>query len=305
MFTRILFILLLPCCAALPLRAMAAAEVAVSIAPLHSLVAAVMEGVARPELLVPAGASHHAYVLRPSDVRRLHAADLVIWIGEPLERFLVKPLATLDASTAIMAVARLPGIKLFSTRRGGDWRHANREAHRSAHGHSVDPHLWLSTDNARVIVQAVAARLAELDSTNAERYRANAEAMLARLTELDAELSRRLAPIKDAPYVVFHDAYRYFEERYGLLPVGSITTDPDQSPGARRIVEVRDLIEETQVRCVFGEPQFQPSLVRTVLEDTDARRGVLDPIGANIPPGPELYFTLMNRLADSLTECLM
>lgn len=298
--TRSLLALLLLFCVSLPARAKAAPDVVVSVAPLHSLVAAVTEGVLSPDLLVPSGASHHAYALRPSDALSLHAADLVIWIGEPLERFLVKSLATLDESTERMAVARLPGIELFNTRQGGDWRDAH-----FIQGRGIDPHLWLSTDNARVIVRSVATRLAKMDPANAERYRANAERTLRRLAELDANLTSRLERIKGIPYIVFHDAYRYFEERYGLAPVGAITSDPDHSSGARRIVQIRDLIESADVQCVFSEPQFQPALVRTVLEDTGARRGVLDPIGANIEPGPDAYFTLMNRLAESLLECLL
>jgi zinc transport system substrate-binding protein len=298
---RLLTFLLLACAASLA-HADAAPNVVVSIAPLHALVAALMEGVAEPKLLIPAGASHHAFTLRPSDVRSLHSADLVIWIGRPLERFLVKPLATLDRTTVRLAVAQLPDIKLLNIRQGGGW--SDPALWGRDDGHTIDPHLWLDIDNGCVIVRSVAARLAAIDAAHAERYKSNAKQTLRRLTELDAELKRRLEPLRGVPYVVFHDAYQYLEERYGLHPVGAITTDPEIGPGAQHIMRIRELIRTQHVRCVFSEPQFQPALVQTVLEDSDARRGVLDPIGANIPGGSDGYFRLMNHLVDSLVGCL-
>jgi zinc transport system substrate-binding protein len=302
MSLRPLSAFLLFACLILPARADSTPRVVVSIAPLHSLLAAVMQGVARPELLVPAGASHHAYSLQPSDVRKLHVADLIVWVGKPLERFLTNTLTTLDPSTHKIAVAKLSKIALLPARQGGVWRAEDQR--RQWRGHPIDPHLWLNPANARVIVEVFADRLATLDPANAERYAANAEQTLARLANLEANLVRRLEPIIESPYVVYHDAFHYFETRYSLAAVGSITNDPDSSPGARRILEIRDLLSTTGVRCVFSEPQFQPTLVRIVIEDTRARRGVLDSTGADLKPGPNLYFDLMNRLADSLVECL-
>jgi zinc transport system substrate-binding protein len=301
MSPRPLSAILLFACLTLPQPVYPTPRVVVSIAPLHSLLAAVMQGMARPELLVPAGASHHAYSLRPSDVRNLHGADLVVWIGKPLERFLANALTTLDPSTQKIAVAKLPEIALVPARQGGVWGEGQL---RPTRGRPVDPHLWLNPANARVIVEVFADHLAKLDPANAGNYVANAQQTLARLANLEADLTRRLEPIVETPYVVYHDAYHYFETRYSLAAVGSITSDPDSSPGARRILEIRDLLSTTGVRCVFSEPQFQPALVRTVIEDTRARRGMLDPTGAGIEPGPNLYFDLMNRLADSLVECL-
>jgi zinc transport system substrate-binding protein len=298
---RNLLAILLLASASCSQRTDAAPDVMVSIAPVHSLVAAIMEGVGNPELLVPPGASPHSFALRPSDMRGLHAADLVIWIGASLERFLAKPLTTLDETTARMAVAKLPGIELLSTRQG-DWDDA--EQAETAHRHAIDPHLWLSPANARVIVTQVAERLVRIDPANAQRYRANANRTLRRLMGLDAGLKRELEPVKNVPYVTFHDAYQYFEEHYGLSPAGSITTSPEITPGARRIVRIRELVETGDVRCVFSEPQFTPALAQTVLEDTRANHGVLDPEGTGIPPGPDAYFMLMERVAESLIDCL-
>ncbi len=302
MSSRPLSAVLLFACLALPARVDSLPRVVVSIAPLHSLLAAVMQGMAKPKLLVPAGASHHAYSLRPSDVRNLHRADLVVWIGKPLERFLAKALTTLDPATQKIAIAKIPKIALLSTRQGGVW--GIEDQPRASRGRPIDPHLWLNPANARVIVKVFADRLTKLDPANAEHYAANTEQTLARLANLEADLARRLKSIIDTPYVVYHDAYQYFEARYSLAAVGSITSDPDISPGAQRILEIRDFASTTGVRCVFSEPQFQPALVHIVMEDTRARHGTLDPTGASIEPGPNLYFDLMNRLASSLVKCL-
>jgi zinc transport system substrate-binding protein len=300
MLERILLALALCIFATLLARAEEPPRVVVSIAPVHSLVAAVMSGVARPKLLIPAGASPHTFALKPSHVRRLHTADLVIWIGKSLELFLAKPLATLEQGTARMTVADLPGIKLLNLRGRGDWSKAAHEAG----AHAIDPHLWLDPDNARVIVTEVAQRLAQIDAANARRYEVNAKRAVRRLDRLDARLERRLAAVEELSYVVFHDAYQYFEKHYHLSPVGSIVTDPEISPGVRSIIEIRDRIEATDARCVFREPQFKSDLVNTVVEGTGARRGVLDPEGTGVPPGPNAYFILMMRLADSLAGCL-
>jgi zinc transport system substrate-binding protein len=283
-------------------RADPAPNVVVSIPPVHSLVAAVMEGVASPDLLVPAGASPHAFALRPSDMRSLHAADLVVWIGESLERFLAKPLAMLDQTTERITVAKVPKIKLLNSRQRGGWSDSGHAE--TGHVHAIDPHLWLDPDNARVIVTQVAQHLMQIDPANARRYMANAEQTWRRLMSLDVRLRRRLKPVTDVPYVVFHDAYQYFEKHYGLEYTGSITTSPELSPGARRIIDIRELVRTQDVRCVFSEPQFTPALVQTVLEDTGARPGVLDPEGADLPPSADAYFMLMKRLADSFVNCL-
>jgi zinc transport system substrate-binding protein len=150
----------------------------------------------------------------------------------------------------------------------------------------------------------VAAELAALDPANAARYRANASAFRARLGELDAALRAQLAPVRGVPYLVFHDAYQYFEQHYGLSPAGAVTVSPEQRPGGRRVAQLRALIERHGVRCVFREPQFQPALVEAITRGNEVRVGVLDPEGAAIPPGPEQYPRLLRDLGDALAGCL-
>lgn len=286
-----------------------APEVVVSIPPVHSLVAGVMAGVGEPELLVRGAASAHSYVLRPSDARRLARADIVFWIGPDLESFLRKPLATLGRGARIVTLAEEAGIDLLRNREAGVHGHAaeDREAAHDAGDHPAgryDMHLWLDPGNAGRIVQTAVAALGAQDPANAARYTANGQRVIRRLEALDADLRAMLAPVRDVPFVTFHDAYRYFEDRYGLNAVGSVTLSPERAPGARRLYEVRSRIRETGARCVFSEPQYDAGLVATAIEGTPARSAQLDPLGAGIEPGPDAYFILLRRLAAALAGCL-
>jgi zinc transport system substrate-binding protein len=283
-------------------------KVVASVKPIHSLVAGVMKGVAEPSLLVKGGASPHSFNLRPSDARALNQADLVFWVGEDLETFLAKPIQSLAGKAQPVALMEESGLTLLPTREGGAWEKHEDHGHED-HGHedehgTHDAHVWLDVDNARKMVATIAGKLSERDSANAARYQANAASLTERLTALDAELKTTLAPVKDRPFVVFHDAYHYLEDRYGLNAVGAITVSPDQRPSAQRLSQLRSKISSLDAACVFAEPQFEPTLVATVVEKTAAKRGTLDPLGAALDDGPELYFTLMRGMAASLVSCL-
>ncbi|HEV2545865.1 MAG TPA: zinc ABC transporter substrate-binding protein [Stellaceae bacterium] len=290
--------------------AAAAPEVVVSIKPIHSLVAAVMEGVATPALIVAGGASPHLYALRPSDAEHLASARIIFWIGPIFESFLAKPLAALAGRAEIVELDRAPEITLLPAREGGLWeRHADEPAHhraneRDAADADMDGHLWLDPANAKAIAAVTATRLAIIDPANAARYRENAAALSGRLEAFDAALDERLRPLRERPFVVFHDAYQYLTRRYGLAAVGSVTVSPERAPSARRIAAIHAKVAALKARCVFREPQFPPRLVDTVMAGTTARSGVLDPEGSDLAPGPNLYFTLMSKLADALTNCL-
>lgn len=294
--------------AALPAAA-EAPKVMASIQPIHSLVASVMRGVGEPGLVVSGAQSEHTYALKPSDARALQAARVVVLVDEGYETFLAKPLKNRKGSLDVIALADLPGARVLPSRKGGLWEddHDDHKGHKDHHGHdhgAVDGHLWLDPDNARLLVTAVADRLAEIDPANSAAYQANAKDTIARLQTLDSQIRERLAPVADRPFVVFHDAYQYVEKRYGLSAAGSITVDPDRPPSARRLAALRDRLKTAGAACVFREPQFPAPVVRTLADASGAREGVLDPQGADIPPGPDQYFTLMTRLADSLASCL-
>lgn len=296
------------CAAALPARAEAPAVMA-SIQPIHSLVASVMKGVGAPALVVGGVQSEHTYALKPSDARALAAARAVVLVDEGYETFLAKPLKGRKTSLDVIAMADLPGATVLPPRRGGAWDgedgHGHGGADHPGHDHgALDGHLWLDPANARLLVTAVAEQLSEIDPGHADAYRANAADTVARIEALDVQLKARLAPVAGKPFVVFHDAYQYLEKRYGLAAAGSITVDPDRPPSPRRLAALRDRLRAAGAACVFREPQFPAPVVHTLAQAAGAREGVLDPQGADLPPGPELYFTLMTRLADGLVSCL-
>ncbi len=181
--------------------------------------------------------------------------------------------------------------------------HAHHDGHDHAHG-AHDMHVWLDPENARAMVHAIEHALAEADPANASAYAANAERLEARIDELKSEIEAELGDVRDQSFVVFHDAYQYFENRFGLAAAGSITVSPEVMPGAARIDEMRGRVRDLGVACVFAEPQFDPRLVEVVAEGTPARAGVLDPLGADLADGPDLYFELMRNLTSSLAGCL-
>ena len=355
-----------------------------SIKPLHSLLAGVMAGVAKPHVLILGGASPHTYSLKPSDAAMLERADLVVWVGANLETFLARSIATLADDAHMLELSRAPSIPMLRNRQGGLWedaghhgaadahedrsghcRHHGKEHHGEkhhegehhadghhaeecpikkrhgkehhadghhedadehghhgdehhedeaadaphadghAHDHGIhDMHLWLNPENAAVIAQLMAAALAELDPTHADRYRSNAEQLKARLQALDAELRDALAPVADRGFIVFHDAWQHFDTHYGLRALGSITVSPEQAPGAARLVEIRERLVAADAACVFSEPQFQPRIVQSLVADTGVATGELDPLGAALEAGPELYFQLMRGIAQALQDCL-
>jgi zinc transport system substrate-binding protein len=283
-------------------------RVVVSIKPIHSLIAGVTAGVTEPDLIVAGAASPHTFTMKPSDARMLEHAEIVFWIGPIFESFLVKPLQALDGGAQVVELDRAPGVTLLPARAGGPWEPDADEPHpaaaRTASALEQDGHLWLDPDNAKAIVRLAVAKLSALDKPNAQRYAANGAALERRLDALDAALRQRLAPLHGRPFVVFHDAYQYFDRRYGLDAIGSITVSPENPPSARRVAEIHDKVRTLNARCVFREPQFQSPLVDTVIADTGAHTDVLDPEGALLPRGPDLYFALLNGLADNLTRCL-
>jgi zinc transport system substrate-binding protein len=293
---------------ALAVPAHAAPSVVASIVPIHGLVASVMEGVGEPHLLVPPGASPHDYALKPSDAAALAAADLVVWVGPGLESFLVHTLETLPAGTRRLALMEAKGVTLLANREGDEHAeddHADEgEAEGELHDHGAfDPHIWLDPLNAQAIVHAIGTALAELDPVNAEAYWANVDATRTRLARLDTTFSGQLAAAQSEPFVVFHDAYRYLENRYRLTSLGAIAVEPGRAPSAQRIADLRRRIVGLGAACVFAEPQYDPGLVETIAEGTGARVGVLDPEGG-VEPGPRAYDNLMKALVASLARCL-
>ncbi|QSZ23231.1 zinc ABC transporter substrate-binding protein [Rhizobium sp. NZLR1] len=299
------------------MRAADAPVVVTSIKPIHSLVSAIMQGVGEPELIVDGAASPHTYNLKPSNARALQEAKVIFWVGPGLEAFLEKPLQALGSDASIAALDDAPGLVKLPFREGGAFEphddgdeHSEAEAAHGAeadhdHDHGAfDTHLWLDPMNAKAMATMITTTLVAADPANALTYQANAKALDDRLTALDKEIAAAVAPVKDKPFIVFHDAYQYFEHRYGIRVAGSITVSPETIPGAERVSEIHSKVGELGATCVFAEPQFEPRLVDVVIEGTRAKSAVLDPEAATLKAGPDLYFTLMRGIANSMKDCL-
>jgi zinc transport system substrate-binding protein len=292
-----------------PLLTLAEVQVVASIKPIYALVAGIMQGVGEPTLLVQGGASPHDYSLRPSDMRAINQAQIVFWVGPDLESFLIKPLANVGAKTRTVALMQAPGVEVLPLREGGAWEahHHDHDEH-SEQGQkqeaSHDAHIWLDPVNAIAMVRQIVSTLGEVDTSHRAEYQHNGAQLITRLEQLNQELAQQLLSIKDQPYIVFHDAYQYFERRYQLHAVGSVVVRPEQRPSAKRVAEIQARVRNSGVRCVFTEPQFQPTLVETVIAGSGARRGVLDPLGAELPANSEAYFKLLQALTLSLKACL-
>jgi zinc transport system substrate-binding protein len=276
--------------------------VVTSIRPVHAIAATVMAGVGTPELLLPNLASLHAHALRPSEARLLTRAKVVFWVGPSLEAFLAKPLEALAGKSQVVTLMNAAGLEPLPSRTGGLWEiDAPADAGRST---LPDGHIWLDPRNAVAMANAMAEALAVADPVNAQEYWANAEAFSRDAMAFDKDLHVRLTPIREKPFLVFHDATQYFESRYRLAALGSVSVTPDQPPGARRLAAIQERLREVGAVCIFSEPQFEPRTVQMLVEGSGARTGVLDPEGATLKDGPGLYFTLMRNLADELLRCL-
>lgn len=372
-------------------------NVVASVKPIHSLVAAVMEGVGEPQLIIEGAGSPHTYALKPSQARDLENADVVFWFGHELEAFLEKPLEAIAGDAKSVELLDAHDLIKLEFREGGAFdahdhddhdehghdehghdehghdehagekkhdehahdehkhdehahdehkhdehadekkhdehahdehkhdEHAHEEKKHDEHAHDehkhdehkdtagghdghdhgeFDAHVWLDPVNAKALVHEIEETLVEADPDNAAKYEANAEALMVKLDGLVADVSAQLEPVKEKGYVVFHDAYQYFETRFGLTAVGSVTVSPEVLPGAERISELQAKIKELNAVCVFSEPQFESKLVTTLTDGTSAKSGVIDPLGATIDDGPELYFTLIKNMATSFSTCL-
>jgi zinc transport system substrate-binding protein len=293
--------------------ALAAPKVIASVVPVHGIVSAVMGETGQPELLLSGSMSEHRATFTPQQIAELGKADVVFIIGQGLEA----KLSQISGSEAVngkrfVELSEATGISTLPIREGGAWE-AHDHDHGDDHDHaeeekegvlSFDPHVWLDPQNAKAMAEAVAAELSKADPQNAATYTSNADSFVRSLDAVSTQITAELAPVKTVPYVVFHDAYQYFENRFGLAAAGSISDVSARAPSAKRLREIRGKIKDVKAACVFREPQYDGKVVQTVIEGTGARDGVLDPLGADITPGPEAYQQLLAQLAKSLKACL-
>ena len=304
-------------------------KVVTSIKPIHSLASYIMDGVGSPGLIVDGYNSPHNFQLKPSHAKMLEQADIIFWVGEDLENFLEKPLDTIAKKAEKIELLEIKGIKKLKFRErnifeehddhghdakkeehdddhGHDAKkeehddHAKKEEHddHEGHGHGeYDPHIWLDPINAKVILNEITEHLTENDSKNASTYKSNLAKALAEIDKLIIDVITETNT--DLSYVVFHDAYQYYENRFNVNILGAMTVNPDVMPGAEQIHEIHEIIEHDNVSCILSEPQFNPDIIKSIAKDTNVKTGVLDPLGANLKPGKDLYFDLIRNMSAS------
>ena len=296
-------------------------KVVTSIKPIHSLVSYVMDGVGRPDLLVDGSSSPHTFQLKPSHATMLQEADIVFWIGEDLESFLETPLDSIAANAKRVTLMDSDQIEMLKFREKNvfDDHHDDHDEHEDhadghddhdeheghddhAHHHGEhDIHFWLDPEIAKSIVNITARELSEIDPNNKSTYEKNAANASDDLEELINVTKSKIN--SNATYIVFHDAYQYFEQRFGIEVIGALTVNPEVLPGAKQLSEIREVIEHENVNCLFSEPQFNPSIANTIAKDTGIKAAVLDPLGAELEPGKDLYFELISDMASSFENC--
>ncbi len=306
-------------------------KVVTSIKPIHSLAAYVMDGVVKPNVIVDGYNSPHGFSLKPSHAKMIENADLIIWVGEDLEAFLEKTLDSIAKKATKVELMDLKGIKKLKFREKnifeGHDDHGHKEDKHDDHGHKKDkhddhghkkdkhddhgheghahgehdPHIWLDPMNAKVIIKEITNQLVKLDSANSEKYKANSKEAIADIDALTKSIKKDLN--KNSRVVVFHDAYQYFENRFGIKVLGALTVNTDVLPGAEQLAEIREVIEHEKVNCIFSEPQFNPSIIKTIAKDTNIKTGVLDPLGATIDKGKGMYSELLKNMSSSFKGC--
>ena len=298
-------------------------KVLASIKPIHSLASYLMDGVNKPDLIVDGYASPHGFAMKPSHAKMLQEADIIFWVGEDLENFLVKPLSSIAKKAEKIELMEIKGLEILKFRERnifddhdhdehGHDDHGKKEDDHDDHGHDedghkghahgeYDPHIWLDPENAKVILNEMVEHLIENDAKNASAYKSNLNKALKDIDGLLKSVKSELN--KDFKSIVFHDAYQYFEERFNVTVLGAFTVNTDVMPGAEQLSEIREIIEHDKVSCIFSEPQFNPDIINAVAKDMNISTGVLDPLGATLEPGKGLYFDLIRNMSKSFKGC--
>ena len=309
-------------------------KVVASIKPLHSLASYLMDGVGKPDLIVEGYGSPHGFSMKPSHAKILQNADLIFWVGEDLEIFLEKPLSSIAKKAEKIELMEIKGLNVLKFRERNIFdkhdhddhddhgkkeddhddhehddhdkkeEHANHDDHDGHEDHAhgeYDPHIWLDPMNAKVILNKMVEHLIENDAKNASKYKSNLKNAFKDIDKLTADVKADLS--KSTASIVFHDAYQYFEERFDINILGAFTVNTDVMPGAEQLSEIREIIEHDKVSCIFSEPQFNPDIINAVAKDMDIKTGILDPLGATLNPGKNLYFDLIRNMSDSFKGC--
>ena len=281
-------------------------KVVASIKPIHSLASYLMDGIAKPDLIVDGYASPHGFAMKPSHAKMLQNADLIFWVGEDLESFLEKPLSSIAKKAEKIELMETKGLQVLKFRERNifdehdhdDHGHDDHDGH--AHG-EFDPHIWLDPINAKAMLNEMAEHLIENDPKNEAKYKSNLAKALQEIDKLTIDVMTDLS--SSVASIVFHDAYQYFEKRFNVNILGAFTVNTDVMPGAEQLAEIREIIEHDKVACVFSEPQFNPDIIKAVAKDMNIKTGVVDPLGATLDPGKDSYFNLIKNMSASFKGC--
>jgi zinc transport system substrate-binding protein len=321
-------------------------KVVASIKPIHSLAIYLMDGIAKPDLIVDGYASPHGFAMKPSHAKMLQNADLIFWVGEDLESFLEKPLSSIAKKAEKIELMKIKGLQVLKFRERNifddhdDHGHDDHDDHgkkeddhdhdhddhgkkeddhddhgkkdddHDDHGHDdhdvhahgeFDPHIWLDPINAKVILNEMVEHLIENDPKNEAKYKSNLAKALKEIDKLIIDVMTDLS--SSVSSIVFHDAYQYFEKRFNVNILGAFTVNTDVMPGAEQLAEIREIIEHDKVACVFSEPQFNPDIIKAVAKDMNIKTGVIDPLGATLDPGKDLYLNLIRNMSASFEGC--
>ena len=312
-------------------------KVVTSIKPIHSLASYLMDGIGKLDLIVDGYASPHGFSMKPSHAKMLQNADLIFWVGEDLESFLEKPLSSIAKKAEKIELIEIKGLNVLKFRERNIFDEHNHDDHddhdnhddhgkkeehddhddhddhgkkeehddhddHEGHAHGeYDPHIWLDTMNAKAMLNEMAEHLIENDPKNEAKYKSNLDKALKDIDKLTIEVMTELN--NSVSSIVFHDAYQYFEKRFNVNVLGAFTVNTDVMPGAEQLAEIREIIEHDKVACVFSEPQFNPDIINAVAKDMKIKTGVLDPLGATLDSGKDLYFKLIRNMSASFKGC--
>ncbi|WP_275973445.1 zinc ABC transporter substrate-binding protein ZnuA [Rosenbergiella nectarea] len=302
----------------LGMNGFAQADVVTSIKPLGFIAAAIADGVTPVTVVLPDGASEHDYALRPSDVRRIKNVDLLVWVGPEMESFITRSASQLAANKNL-ELSALPVIQshlvgeveddhdhsssptnTLQSVKSSDGEMSDSHSHRGTY----NLHIWLSPDIALMSATAIHDRLVQSMPAQKTKLDSNLSKFKASLKDADEHIRQQLNAVKDKRYYVFHDAYTYFEQHYGLSPLGYFTVNPEIQPGAQKLNEIRTQLTEHKAQCVFAEPQFRPAVIDAVSRGTKVQKGTLDPLGSNISLSQDSYVKFLSQLSSQYVSCL-
>ena len=283
-------------------------KVVTTIKPIHSLVAGVMDGLGSPSLIVDGSNSPHNFSLKPSHAKMIEDAEIIFWVGEDLETFMIKPLESIANNATKVSFMDLDSIIKLKFKEenileveGYDDDHDDHDDHDKHADGEFDAHIWLDPKNAIEIVNEIAKTLSLKDPNKKNVYYSNAEKLNHSLNELIEKIN--LSINKDARFIVFHDAYQYFEKRFDVSSAGALILNEEALPSAKKVSEIHKIIKKQNINCIISEPQFNPNIIKSIAQDSSILTRSFDPLGSSFDTNKNLYFEMILSLSNSLKDC--